>query len=109
MNDPEYTEKVKRALDMLRSEPPFPDRENIHFIRTTRTHYEEIDGLLNEGFTFEQVRDGFEKFGFLPEGSKANSLRQAYYRETRRRNKAKAEGRDPAPWSKKANLRNGTV
>jgi hypothetical protein len=109
MNEQEYRERIENAVELLLSAPPFPDRENIHFVKVIRAHYDTVKGFLDKGFSFEQVRRGLEKGGFLPARSKTNSLRQAYYRETARRKRMIEAGHDPAPWDKKTNSHGGEI
>jgi hypothetical protein len=109
VNEQEYQKRIQEALESLLDEPPFPNRENIPFIKFVRTYYSAVAGLLEKGFSFEQIRVGFEGGGFLPVGSKTNSLRQAYYRETARRKRVADAGYDPAPWDKKTNSQSGEI
>ena len=101
MNNDEIRRRVQKVAELLLKEPPFPNREGIYFIRIVRWHYETIKELLDEGFSFEQLRAACEETGYLPKGSRTNSLRQAYYRETARRKKLESKGIEPAPWNKK--------
>jgi hypothetical protein len=109
LNEQEYQERIQRAVELLLSEPQFPNRENIPFIKAVRTYYSTLKSWLDEGFSFEQILRSLEREGFLPQNSKTNSLRQAYYRETARRKKAIEAGYDPAPWDKKTNQQGDEV
>jgi len=78
----------KRVEEILRNETPLNRKGGHVHSDTAKKFFGRIKSLRGRGFSFIQLCAAFEKAGMLPEKSNPYSLRQAFLRETARRDKA---------------------
>ena len=79
---------LKSAIDRLLAEEDAAGSTDMYcYAKTVVTSFEEIQSLRTKGMRFDKICKLFETTGFLPENANVHSFRQAFLRESARRNR----------------------
>jgi hypothetical protein len=80
--------EIRRTLDKVRANnTPGNRRPGFSYARVVRAAFEDIRGLMAEGFSYAVICEALEADGLLREGSRPYSLSRALRREGIRRRK----------------------
>lgn len=77
----------ERIEQVLESEPPCWAKEGCSYAGTVKKFFGKIRALRNRGFSYIQICRAFEKAGLLSADSNPDSFRQAFARESARRDR----------------------